>query len=106
MASIVFIHGAADSGEVWEKQVESLVPRHDVLALDLPGRGARLSEAPLETVASMAQEALRAAQSRGMARPVWWATRWVARPPCKLRSTRPPCPPPSGGNWGEAADPG
>jgi pimeloyl-ACP methyl ester carboxylesterase len=70
VAQIVFIHGAADSGAVWEKQAEFLAPRHDVLALDLPGHGVRLAEQPLETVAAMAQEVLSGAQTRGMARPV------------------------------------
>jgi pimeloyl-ACP methyl ester carboxylesterase len=70
MAELVFIHGAADSGAVWEKQVELLGSHHDVRPLDLPGHGSRLSEAPLATIASMAQEALRAAQSHGMTHPV------------------------------------
>ena len=70
MAELVFIHGAADSGAVWERQLAVFGARHDVLALDLPGHGARLGETPLETVTSTAQEALRAAQRRGMAHPV------------------------------------
>src|SRR5579884_1781304 len=70
MAEIVFIHGAADSGAVWERQVEHFGPEHDVLALDLPGHGARLGETALESVASMAEEALRAARARGMTHPV------------------------------------
>ncbi len=44
MAEIVFIHGAGDSAAVWDRQLATLGGRHRVLAIDLPGHGARLHE--------------------------------------------------------------
>ncbi len=70
MAELVFLHGAADSGVVWEHQTQYFGPHHDVLALDLPGHGARLNETALHTVADIAVEAVRAARACGMTQPV------------------------------------
>ena len=44
MPAIVLIHGAGDSAAVWERQTEHFSKLHRVLAVDLPGHGARLSE--------------------------------------------------------------
>ena len=38
-STIVFIHGAAGSGDFWQAQVEGLAGRVNTLAVDLPGHG-------------------------------------------------------------------
>jgi pimeloyl-ACP methyl ester carboxylesterase len=38
-SSIVFIHGAAGSGDFWQAQVKGLAGRVNTLAVDLPGHG-------------------------------------------------------------------
>ena len=48
MANIVFIHGAGDSASIWERQLLHFSGSHQVLAAELPGRGARLSDRPNE----------------------------------------------------------
>lgn len=70
MAQLVFIHGAADSGAVWGLQVDFFAPRHQVLAVDLPGHGARLAETAFDSVAQNAEEVARLARVQGMDRPV------------------------------------
>jgi pimeloyl-ACP methyl ester carboxylesterase len=44
MADIIFIHGAGDSSAVWARQIEHCGRANRVLAIDLPGHGARLTE--------------------------------------------------------------
>ena len=70
MADLVFLHGAGDSAAVWELQVEHFRRHHRVLALDLPGHGARLGELAYHTVGQNAEEAVRAIKLRGFRRPV------------------------------------
>jgi len=70
MAQLMFLHGAADSGAVWQRQTDFFRPNHQVLALDLPGHGARLAETPLDSVELIAAEASRAARSEGLTHPV------------------------------------
>ncbi len=38
-STLVFIHGAGESSLLWHAQVESLSPRANTVALDLPGHG-------------------------------------------------------------------
>ena len=59
MAEIVLIHGAGDSGAVWERQSKHFTPRHRVFALDLPGHGTRLSEDGLSRHESYAADVCR-----------------------------------------------
>ena len=47
MADVAFIHGAGDSDAVWEFQTAAVGGQHRLLALDLPGHGARLDEPAL-----------------------------------------------------------
>lgn len=70
MAELVFIHGAGDSAAVWQKQVERFSGRHEVLAVDLPGHGTRLGDAPLEDHERNAEEVVRQVRARGFRRPV------------------------------------
>jgi len=44
MADVLLIHGAGDSAGIWERQVEALGSAHRLIALDLPGHGARRGE--------------------------------------------------------------
>ena len=43
-STIVFIHGAAGSGDFWQAQVEGLAARANTLAIDLPGHGRSAGE--------------------------------------------------------------
>jgi pimeloyl-ACP methyl ester carboxylesterase len=71
LAEIVFIHGAADSGAVWQHQVQYFRERgHDVLAVDLPGHGSRLGETAFERIEDSAGDTLRLAKNRGMRSPI------------------------------------
>ncbi|HZT08152.1 MAG TPA: alpha/beta hydrolase [Chloroflexota bacterium] len=66
---MVFLHGAADSGAVWERQVQHFSARHRVLALDLPGHGDRLAETPITSVEAYVGEVLAAVRAHGFDRP-------------------------------------
>ncbi len=66
MAAIVFIHGAGDSAAVWERQSAAFSKRHRVLALDLPGHGARLSENGLDRHEKNAAEVCRLMDQHGI----------------------------------------
>jgi pimeloyl-ACP methyl ester carboxylesterase len=70
MADLVFIHGAADSGAIWELQTERFGVEHRVLAIDLPGHGPRLDEPAIDTLDGIADEVIRQLQARGFVRPV------------------------------------
>lgn len=70
MAQLVFIHGAADSGAVWGLQIDYFAPRHQVMAIDLPGHGARLAELAFDRVEQNAEEVARLACAQGMDHPV------------------------------------
>ena len=70
MAQVVFIHGAADSGTVWGLQIDYFSSQHQVLAVDLPGHGARLDENAFDTVAANAEEVGRLLRQRRFDQPV------------------------------------
>src|SRR5437588_111500 len=55
---LVFIHGAADSGGVWNRQVEYFGSRDRVLAVDLPGHGTRLGELAFERCERSAEDVI------------------------------------------------
>src|SRR5689334_18226070 len=70
MAELVFIHGAGYSAAVWERQVAALGGEHRVLALDLPGHGARMREQAHTNHPANAAEVARAVAAAGMRQPV------------------------------------
>jgi pimeloyl-ACP methyl ester carboxylesterase len=63
---LVFVHGAADSAVVWERQIEHFGRAHRVLAVDLPGHGERLTEKAFQHVDDSAEEVLLLAEERGL----------------------------------------
>jgi pimeloyl-ACP methyl ester carboxylesterase len=63
---LIFVHGAADSGAVWERQVQHFSPAHRALAIDLPGHGDRLAESAFERVEDSADEVFRLAAEHDM----------------------------------------
>ena len=67
---LVFIHGAADSASVWDRQVERLGHRHRLLAVDLPGHGARLRELALDRFEDSAGDVLDQMRARDLRAPV------------------------------------
>jgi len=67
MADIVFVHGAGDSSAVWARQIDHCGKAHRVLALDLPGHGARLSENGNDNHAPNADEVARQMDRVGFA---------------------------------------
>ncbi len=66
MASIVLIHGAGDSAAVWELQTAHFSKRHRVLAVDLPGHGARVSEQGMDRHENYAAEVCRLMDHQGI----------------------------------------
>jgi 3-oxoadipate enol-lactonase len=70
VAQLVFLHGAGDTAAVWERQTPHFSPTHDILLAELPGRGARLAEPPVEGIAQAADDVLAQIQRRGFDRPV------------------------------------
>lgn len=70
MAALVLIHGAGDSLAVWGRQVDYFSKRHRVLAVDLPGHGARLSEPGLDRHEKNAQEVCRIMDQQDLTRAV------------------------------------
>ena len=58
---LAFVHGAGDSAAVWQKQVEHFTGKHEVLALDMPGHGTRLSESAFTSHEDNAREIARLA---------------------------------------------
>src|SRR4051812_16692863 len=70
MAAIVFIHGAGDSSAVWERQTRAFSNGNRVLAVDLPGHGARLSENGFNTHEQNAAEVIRMMDSQGIGKAV------------------------------------
>ena len=70
MADVLLIHGAGDSAAVWEGQLAALADQHRLLALDLPGHGARLTEPAHADHAANAAEVARALEVAGMEHPV------------------------------------
>jgi pimeloyl-ACP methyl ester carboxylesterase len=70
MADVLLIHGAGDSAAVWGRQVEELGTTHRLLALDLPGHGARRAEPAHSDHAANAAEVERALAAAGIDRAV------------------------------------
>src|SRR6266849_150426 len=70
MADVVLIHGAGDSGAVWDHQVAALGAEHRLVALDLPGHGARMAEQAHADHAANAREVARAVERASMERAV------------------------------------
>jgi pimeloyl-ACP methyl ester carboxylesterase len=70
MADVLLIHGAGDSAAVWERQVGALGSAHRLIALDLPGHGARLAEPAHTDHAANAAEVERALAAAGIDRAV------------------------------------
>jgi pimeloyl-ACP methyl ester carboxylesterase len=71
LAELVFLHGAADSALVWEHQTRYFRDRgHQVLGVDLPGHGARLTEQAFDRVEKSAEDVIRLIKDAGMTAPV------------------------------------
>ena len=66
MSAIVLIHGAGDSAAVWERQTEHFSKKHQVLAVDLPGHGERLSETAFDHHEKNAAEVCRLMDQHGI----------------------------------------
>ncbi len=56
-STIVFIHGAAGSGDFWQPQIEGLAARANTLAIDLPGHG-RSDGGGLDTIEGYADSVI------------------------------------------------
>ncbi len=70
MADVLLIHGAGDSAAIWRSQIAALGREHRLLALDLPGHGARLAEAAHADHAANAAEVERALAAAAIERAV------------------------------------
>ena len=74
MTSLVFIHGAGDSAAVWERQTAYFSRNHRVLArvlaIDLPGHGARTAEPGWDNHESNAAEVCRIMDREGLSKAV------------------------------------
>ena len=70
MAAIILIHGAGDSSRVWEKQAAYFSKNHQVLAVDLPGHGARVREPGMDRHEKYAEEVCRIMDREGIAKAV------------------------------------
>jgi pimeloyl-ACP methyl ester carboxylesterase len=70
MADLVFIHGAGDSGAIWQRQLERFDGAHRTLAVDLPGHGSRLTEQALSTVEQIADDVVRQIEERDITAPI------------------------------------
>ncbi len=67
-SAIVFIHGAGDGSAVWDRQTKVLSGRFRVLAVDLPGHGARLAENGLDRHEKYAAEVCRIMDEAGISK--------------------------------------
>lgn len=70
MVTLVLIHGAGDSSAVWEKQAAYFSTSHQVLAVDLPGHGARVPEPGMDRHEKNAQEVCRIMDENGISKAV------------------------------------
>ena len=70
MAALVLIHGAGDSAAVWEKQAAYFAKNHRVLAVDLPGHGARVREPGMDHHQKNAEEVCRMMDQQGVSKAV------------------------------------
>lgn len=66
MLNLVFIHGTGDDHLAWHKQRELFAGSHSVLDVDLPGRGSRVEEEPLDSHEDNARDVLRRMDAIGM----------------------------------------
>lgn len=66
MSNLVFIHGTGDDHRAWHKQREFFSGSHGLLDVDLPGRGSRVEEPPLDSHEDNAREVLRRMDAVGM----------------------------------------
>src|SRR5437867_3416559 len=67
---LLFIHGAADSAAVWERQVQQFGRDNRVLAVDLPGHGSRLSERAYDSCDRSAEDVLEQLRGHRLQAPV------------------------------------
>jgi len=67
---IVLIHGAGDGSAVWEKQTAHFSKNHQVLAVDLPGHGARTAELGLDRHENNAAEVCHIMDRQGISKAV------------------------------------
>ena len=67
MANLVLIHGAGEDRRVWDRQGAAFGAAHRVLAVNLPGRGARTVDPPFASHEENAKEVLRQMDKAGMA---------------------------------------
>ena len=70
MPALVLIHGAGDSSAVWEKQTAYFSKSHQVLAVDLPGHGARVREPGMDRHEKYAQEVCRIMDQQSISKAV------------------------------------
>ena len=70
MAAIILIHGAGDSSAIWEKQTAYFSKNHRVLAVDLPGHGARVREPGMDRHEKNAEEVCRTMDQQGISQAV------------------------------------
>jgi len=70
MVALVLIHGAGDSSAVWEKQTSYFSKNHRVIAVDLPGHGARVREPGMDRHEKNAQEVCRIMDQQGISKAV------------------------------------
>ncbi len=66
MANLVFIHGAGEDSRVWDRQATTFGREHRILAVDLPGRRARLADPPFTSHEDNAKDVLRQMDKAGM----------------------------------------
>ena len=66
MLNLVFIHGTGDDHRTWQGQREFFAGSHAVLDVDLPGRGNRVEEQPLDSHEDNARDVLGRMDAVGM----------------------------------------
>ena len=70
MADLLLIHGAGDGAAIWDHQLAALSGEHRLVALDLPGHGARLAETAYADHAANAGEVEHALDAAGFQHPI------------------------------------
>jgi pimeloyl-ACP methyl ester carboxylesterase len=66
LLNLVFIHGTGDDHRTWQGQREFFAGSHSVLDVDLPGRGHRVEEQPLDSHDDNARDVLGRMDAVGM----------------------------------------
>jgi pimeloyl-ACP methyl ester carboxylesterase len=66
LLNLVFIHGSGDDHRAWNRQREYFAGSHAVLDVDLPGRGSRAAEPPLDFHEDNARDVLARMDAAGM----------------------------------------